>query len=277
MLRNSVLQSSRRRLVVQLASLVDLLFVILFLQYMQLRLLSHRQAVTEKELRTQAETAARDAETAARDAKGVTDQAVRNLDQLQNANRQLTEDLRNAEKQVQRLEGKNKEVIRLAEVELSFVAKSAQEMLGVDLGPALKYASQSDVEGIKKLLGKLRSADPSAIVQYLRTTREIQKLCSVWDVHVSEDGAVRVRCGDTARTFRPRDENDFAQQFVDTSKEAGEPKSLVVILQTFGDAQLAARECEEKGLERAKVLLKAEWPTKRFALATPHFSAAAPP
>jgi len=270
MIRNSVLQSSRRRLVVQLASLVDLLFVILFLQYMQLRLVSHRQAVTEKELRTQAETAAKDAQ-------GVTNQVVHNLEQLQNANRQLTEDLRNAEKQIKGLEGKSKEVARLAEEELLFVAKAAQDMLGVDIGPALKYASPSDVDGIKKLLGKLRTADPSAIVQHLRTTREIQKLCTIWDVHVNEDGTVRLRCGDVTRTFRPRDENDFAQQFVDVSKEAGEPKSLVVILRTFGDAQLAARECEEKGLERAKVLLRAEWPTKRFALATAHFSAAAPP
>ena len=88
MIRNSVLQSSRRRLVVQLAALVDLLFVILFLQYMQLRLISHRQAVSEKELRTQAEIAAKDAQ-------GVTNQVVRNLEQLQNANRQLAEDLKN--------------------------------------------------------------------------------------------------------------------------------------------------------------------------------------
>ncbi|MGA2257884.1 MAG: hypothetical protein ABSG53_24740 [Thermoguttaceae bacterium] len=270
MIRNSVVQSSRRRLVVQLASLVDLLFVILFLQYMQLRLISHRQAVTETELRTQAEIAAKDA-------RGVTNQVVRNMEQLQNANRQLTEDLRSAEKQLRGLEGKSKEVARLAEEELLFVAKAAQDMLGVDLGPALKNGTQTDIDTIKKLLGKLRTADPGAIVQHLRTTREIQKLCSIWDVHLSEDGAVRLRCGDSTRTFRPRDENDFAQQFVETSKEAGEPKSLVVILRTFGDAQLAARECEEKGLERAKVLLRAEWPSKRFVLATAHFSAAAPP
>ena len=142
MIRNSVLQSSRRRLVVQLASLVDLLFVILFLQYMQLRLVSHRQAVAEKELRTQAEAAAKDAQ-------GVTNQVVRNLDQLQNANRQLTEDLRNAEKQIKGLEGKSKEVARLAEEELLFVAKAAQDMLGVDIAPALKNASPGNVEAVK--------------------------------------------------------------------------------------------------------------------------------
>ncbi|MGO9114050.1 MAG: hypothetical protein ACLP9L_32950 [Thermoguttaceae bacterium] len=270
MIRNSVLQSSRRRLVVQLASLVDLLFVILFLQYMQLRLISHRQAVMEKGLRTHAEAAAKDAQ-------GVTDQVVHNLEQLQNANRQLTEDLKNAEKRIHGLEGKSKEVARQAEEELLFVAKAAQDMLGVDLGPALRNGTQTDVDAIKALLGKLRTADPGAIVQHLRTTREIQKLCSIWDVHLNADGIVRLRCGEATRTFRPRDENDFAQQFVETSKEAGEPKSLVVVLRTFGDAQLAARQCEEKGLERAKVLLRAEWPNKRFVLATAHFSAAAPP
>jgi hypothetical protein len=269
MLRNAVLQSSRRRLVVQLAALVDLLFVILFLQYMQLRLISHRQAVEQKQRRTEAEAAAKDAQ-------GVTDQVVHNLEQLQNANRQLTEDLKNAEKQIRGLEGKSKEVARLAQEELQFVARAAQDMLGVDLEPALKNGTQTDIESIKKLLGTLRTADPGAIVQHLRTTREIQKLCSIWDVHVSEDGTVRLRCGDSTRTFRPRDENDFAQQFVETSKEAGEPKSLVVILRTFGDAQLSVRECEDKGLERAKVLLRAEWPNKRFVLSTAHFSAAAP-
>ena len=196
---------------------------------------------------------------------------------MQNANRQLSEDLKNAEKQIRGLEGKSKEVARQAEEELLFVAKAAQDMLGVDLGPALKNGTPTDIDAIKGLLAKLRTADPGAIVQHLRTTREIQKLCSIWDVHLNEDGSVRLRCGDSVRAFRPRDENDFAQQFVETSKEAGEPKSLVVILRTFGDAQLVARECEEKGLERAKVLLRAEWPTKRFVLSTSHFSAAAPP
>jgi hypothetical protein len=270
MIRNAVLQSSRRRLVVQLASLVDLLFVILFLQYMQLRLVSHRQAMAETQRRSQAEVAAKDAQT-------VTDQVVRNLEQLQNTNRQLAEDLKNADKQIRKLEGKSQEVARRAEEELLFVAKAARDMLGVDLEPALKNGSPGDIEAIKRTLGSLRTADPGAIVQHLRTTREIQKLCSIWDVHLGEDGRVRIRCGEATRTFRPRDENDFAQQFADTCKEAGEPKSLVVVLRTFGDAQLAARECEEKGLERAKVLLRSEWPNKRFVLSTPHFSAAAPP
>jgi hypothetical protein len=270
MIRNSVVQSSRRRLVVQLAALVDLLFVILFLQYMQLRLISHRQSLTETEQRTQAEIAARNA-------RGITEQAVQNLKQLQIDNRQLTDDLRNAEKQIKVLEGKSKEVAQQAEEELLFLGKAAQSMLGVDIGPALKNASPDDVDAVKKLLTGLRTADPGAVVQHLRTARELQKLCSIWDEHLSADGTVRLRCGDVTRTFRPRDENDFAQRFVDVSKEAGEPKSLVVVLRTFGDAQFAARECEEKGLERAKVLLRAEWPTKRFAISTAHFSLAAPP
>jgi hypothetical protein len=270
MIRSTVSQSSRRRLVVQLASLVDLLFLILFLQYMQLKLVSHRRAVTEIELRTQAEASAHDA-------RGVANQVVKNLQQLQNDNRRLTEDLRNAEKQIKGLEGKSKELQQLSEKELLFVGKAAQDMLGVDIGPALKNASPSDVEDVKKVLAGLRGADPAAIVQHLRTTREIQKLCSIWDVHLDEDGAVRLRLGDVARTFRPRDENDFAQQFVDVSKEAGEPKSLVVILRTFGDAQKSALDLEDKGLERAVVLLRAEWPTKRFALSTAHFSVAPPP
>ena len=83
------------------------------------------------------------------------------------------------------------------------MAKAAQDMLGVDLGPALKNGTPTDVDAIKKLLGKLRTADPGAIVQHLRTTREIQKLCSIWDVHLSEDGAVRLRCGDCDPDFSP--------------------------------------------------------------------------
>jgi hypothetical protein len=270
MIRNTVLQLSRRRLVVQLAALVDLLFVILFLQYMQLRLISHRQSIAETQLRTQAEAAAKNA-------RGVTDMAVQNLKQLQNDNRRLAEDLQNAERQVAILEGKNKEVVRRAEEELSFVAKSAQAMLGVDIEPALKNASPADVDAVKKLLAGLKSADPAAIVQHLRTTRELQKLCSIWDEHLNEDGSVRLRMGDVTRTFRPRDENDFARQFVDATKEAGEPKSLVVIMRTYGETRYGARKCEETGLERAKVLLRAEWPTKRFTVSSAHPSASPPP
>jgi hypothetical protein len=131
-------------------------------------------------------------------------------------------------------------------------------MLGVDIGPALKNAPPRDIEAMTQQWMTLKKASPSAIVQHLRKTAEMQKLCSIWDVHVNEDGMVRLRFGDTTWRFRPKDEDDFARQFYDRSKEAGEPKSFVLVVETFGNAQLSTRDSVKKGSVSAGKLLSTD-------------------
>ncbi len=294
MIANTTLQLSRRRMVVQLASLVDLLFVILFLQYMQLRVASQRQAVAsqlqavgERELRTRAEQAAKSAEEKEKSALAVKETAMAQVDKLvrlRDNNQRLNDEIKALNKQLAELREKtqdaDKRIIeeeKRADAERQDLAKIVQGMLGVDIGPALKNAPQKDIGALKRQWEELEEASPGAIVQHLRKTAEMQKLCSIWEVHVNEDGTVRLRFGDAPWTFRPKNADDFAQQVYDKSKETGEPKSLVLVLETFGNAQLATRNNVKKGLKIAADLLKAQWPGKRFEIAIPRFSAAPPP
>ena len=277
---NTTLPVFRRRMVVQLASLVDLLFVILFLQYMQLRVASYRQAVAERELRTRAEEKEKSATAVKERAMARVDRQVL----LQDENRRLQDELVALKKKFAELREKNKDVdawlieeAKHADAERQDLAKAVQGMLGVDIGSALANASPRDVETLTRQFKELEKASPSAIVQHLRKTVEMQKLCSIWEVHVNEDGTVRLRFGDEPLTFRPKNADDCAQQIFDKSKEVGEPKSLVLVLETFGNAQLSVRKAVKEGLKIAANLLKAQWPGKRFEVAIPHFSAAPPP
>lgn len=284
---NSILQPSRRRMVVQLASLVDLLFVILFLQYMQLRVTAQRQEDAERERSTRAEQAAKNAEETAKSAKekeksakAVTEAAMAGLrkSELQQSEiRRLTEDLNAANNRIKELESKQGEDKRIADKERLDLAEAARKMLGVDIGPALKGNPQTDISALRKELDKLKTASPSQIVQHLRQTVEVQKHCSIWDVHVYADGNVRLRFGETTAKFRPQDENDFADRFCTTAREAGEPKSLVLVLWTFGNAQFSTRESVRKGLDKASLLLKSGWSGhKQIEVASGRFSAIEP-
>ena len=239
MTTNTTLQLSRRRMVVQLASLVDLLFVILFLQYMQLRAhvpspggrgasgRSHAGGARGQDARGKGE----------KSALAVKETAMAQVDklvQLRDNNQRLNDEIkalntassRNSGREAwMPTSGSSRRQNALPMRSGWGLAKVVQGMLGVDIGPVHKNASQRNIVVMKKQWDDLEKASPDAILQHLRKTAEMQKLCSIWEVHVNEDGTVRLRFGDAPWTFRPKNEDDFAQQIYDKSKEAGEPKN----------------------------------------------------
>src|SRR5947207_1108544 len=77
------------------------------------------------------------------------------------------------------------------------------------------------------------------VIQMLRKSSELKNWCDIWEVHLYDDGRARVRAPNVPdREILPNDENDFALQFMQIVKQAGDPKGLVIIMFTHGNAYL---------------------------------------
>jgi hypothetical protein len=130
-------------------------------------------------------------------------------------------------------------------------------------------------------LKKAGSGNPAHIVQTLRRSAELRKLCDVWEVHVYPDGTARVRAPDPPdlgeRKFLPKDANDFTTRFMQIVAKKSEPKSLVLILFTHGNAELQSIANVEKGLEQVRTVWRTRLSTqKSVQVSAPNYSDDAP-
>jgi|HubBroStandDraft_4_1064222.scaffolds.fasta_scaffold279964_2 hypothetical protein len=253
-------QRVRRRVIVQLAALVDLLFVVFFLQYTQIR----QSALHAIERGNNADKLK---------ATVLADQEKlrRERDELRAENDKLQHKLAESEE-------KSADAQKRARDQIVQIAQAAKEVFaGVDPKILAEQMQGASEEQRVKVLNELKQAQgktPAGLIQSFRKSAELQKRCDIWEVHLSADGRVRVRAPDLQdRTFVPGDENDFSNEFMQIVREAREPRSLVLILFTHGNAEARALRTVTKGLEQVRTIWGAQVRVpKSVQLAAPMYS-----
>ena len=253
----------RRRLIIQLAALVDLLFVVMFLQYTE-------QTRTAAEQSAKLHLVAAQADELKKVALGNQDDLRKNRDALQTE----VDDLR------KRLA---KETTKSADVEkqLRQIGEVATELIaGVDpkaLTASLRGAPAEDVATILASLQDAKGKNAAQVIQMLRKSSELKNWCDIWEVHLFDDGRVRVRAPNLRdKEFAPAGENDFSLQFMQIVKQAGEPKSLVIVMFTHGNAELRSLDMATKGLDQVRTVWSGQASGKKIQVTAPQYSAEAP-
>jgi hypothetical protein len=219
-----------RRLTFQLVSLFDLLIIIVFAQYFGLR---------EK---TQAEMAdiAREAEANA----GGT-QFRKELDQ------------RTLELEAVRAESARKELelsedLKRTRGDLTRLGTLVAEMFNLPseaLEQVLRAHSPAEAERIRKAVRDLSANRSSEAVRHILTLAELEKRCDLWQVHIRDDGGYVFTANDHTSRFRADSPERFASELFKQYKSLPQPKSLVLILLSWGDAALQSRTAAVDGLE----------------------------
>lgn len=247
--------NTRRRFTMQLTPLLDLLFIVLFAQYIDLQRLAEEEATRRVE-----------AEQAQVESSRLSDDA---LAQITNLRRELEA----ARAQSLDAEDIREAAARRAARELAALVEQLRGVLNIDrdfLDAALAAEDPADAQRIAEEFRAFRPDSAAGIVRHLRTTAELKKRVDVWEVHVADDNSVRViMAGEVAAEgefYRTPDQvtNAIARM----AREQGEPKSLVTILLSWGDADRRTRSTVRAGLDRLVTLLKAQWPDKRIEVAT---------
>lgn len=256
---------SRRRLTFQLTPLLDLLLIVIFAQFMDTQ-----ETTARIEQRTQQQVM--QAEQTAQAIQEKHAAAQKELAELNRSNRQLLLDAMQAEKtaiEIQKRARANAQLTEKQNRELSeqleqtreqrnLVGEMVQQLFQLPdslLDPLLNARAdpeseqtKKEIERIKKQLQELAGGKAIDVVKHFLTYDELTKRSDIWELYLTENGIFRLKIGDQSAEFRADSPQEFVDRFYAVYKTVPQPKSLVIILFSYGDARASVRFAATQGL-----------------------------
>jgi hypothetical protein len=308
----TALTRRRRQVVVSLTALVDLLFMIMFMQYLELRRSNEktaRERAEAVERQRQAEEGQQAAEQRKMDAIVVKEDVLEqnaflaiDRDRARNEANRLREEvgglkaqLAERGKELERLQGKIVEVAKKAERTREEAAE-AQRRIGSMLSGMFAAIDRDQIAAVleptatgkevEQMLTELQG-DPeqtaAEAVQVLRRAAEVQKRVDIWEVHLRADESVRVRPPDRGSEGEEwvlsfRNEDDLATQFIEHIKDYRTEKDLAIVLYTHEEVFGSAIRDVKKALDQVKTRWSSLRDVKqnRISISAPIFAPISP-
>jgi len=240
-----------RKLHFQLTPLLDLLLIVIFAQYLDVQESSARES---QELRAEYQQereellgdvrAAREEltvrERTALVMEGELDRRAAELDAQAERLAEFKEDLEEQQDTAGEI------LAKLFDVSEEVIAEVFQSRK-----PPRVPQTQAEVAELKEQLEEMASGRGREVLDFLLTYEELRKRADIWGVHVSENGEIRLQAGDWSNTIRATSADEFAEKFFTNYKTLPQPKNLVIILVSYGDARADVRSAVLNGLPTA--------------------------
>ena len=224
---------SMRRLTLQLTPLLDLLLIVIFAQYMEVRTVAKQE--TER-IETERQAAVANIELLQRQLSDL----QRNLDDWEEQSRAANRAEHQTKEQLGQLFG---ELFRIPEATIQRIAKRrSQDEAGL---------SPSEVASLRKEFQALATARGDQIVDHLLTFTEMKKRFDVWELYLEENGALIVTAGSSRQRLQTgiiETPEQFSDELFKLYKSFPQTKSVVLILMSYGDSRLQHRLAVIKGL-----------------------------
>jgi len=231
---------NRRKITLQLTPLLDLMLIVFFMQYLELR---------EREARTTASATVAESETAAMreeldasrrvavDSLRMAEELRARVSVLESSAAQLRDQSAAEQSRLSDVLQREKTLGSLV-VELFGVSRAdVDKILNENLGAA---RSPKEIDELKKRFQQMSEMESSRMIRHVLLYEEIRKRADVWELVVDPQHIVTVNTG--SRTARMRlhlnDQGDpdigrFEEEFFQLYKSLPEPKSLVILLLTY--------------------------------------------
>tara|TARA_R110002111_G_scaffold262860_1_gene341949 strand:- start:63600 stop:64475 length:876 start_codon:yes stop_codon:yes gene_type:complete len=256
---------SRRRLTFQLTPLLDLLLIVIFAQFMDTQ-------ETTARIEQRAEQQVQQADQKLEQLSAISESALQKIKDLSALNLQTRRDaLKAAETAIemeqrtralqQLSEKKNQELteqLKGAQAQRDLVAELVQQLFQLPdqiIDPLLKSKAEPDsektkaeIERIKQQLQELAGAKAEDVVKHFLTYDELTKRSDIWELYLTENGIFRLKIGKQTTDFRADSAAAFVDRFYAIYKTVPQPKSLVIILFSYGDAKASVRFAATQGL-----------------------------
>jgi len=224
---------SRRRLTLQLTPLLDLLLIIMFSQYME-----NKEKTLAVEEQLSAQQTAVESELARRKLA---------IEHQFAEDRKTLEELRQVyEERFRGLANQHTQIGALLADSLNLPEAALNEIL------RLRSAnSPGDAERLiaaTQSLQELMHARGDEVFRFLTQIDQMQKHVTIWEVHVQDNGQVLI--SDTEQSFTTdfSTEAEFSSRLFEASKSFAAPRTLVIILLSWGDAQGGSRQRATNGM-----------------------------
>lgn len=234
---------SHRRITVQLTALLDLMLILVFMQYLEIdehvadqqQRADQRIAVAEKEvgeLRTEQELLAANL-------------ATKSID-LDNARLAINEQEANFEK----LREQRDMLVGLLPDLFAQPEEKIKKLMQTTLPDGTRPTSQQ-IEQTRRDFQRLAQQQPDAAMRHLMTFNEMKKRCDLWHLHVLDSGVIALQTDRSVLKFRAQSINAFEEEFFQRYKSFADPKSLVIILFSYGDTDFTVYKAVKDGLPGA--------------------------
>lgn len=254
--------TARRKLSMQLTPLLDLLLIVIFAQYMEVR-------ESAGEVEAGAASVQRSLEAAQTESANVRRELAETLTALQAAlAREQTDRTlydRNLTAAVER-----QQLLGRLMVELFSIPPEVVESLLRPDRPLSEVESSADYQRLREQFRELAAATPGEMVRHLLTFSEVRKQCDIWELHIfNTDNSLRLKVNGEVRAvplplsgasdFAALDQAGFEQSLYTLLKSLPQPKGLVFITLTY-DFSLRQNVLEPAllGLDRVIDRLRAE-------------------
>lgn len=222
-----------RKLTFQLASLLDLLLIVMFAQYLEVQTLAQKQT---EQVESERQSAATNLEALQRQLADV----QRQLSQFEEQQRSADKAEHSDREQLGRLFG---ELFRIPESTIQKIAqRRGQDEAGLSL---------AEIAALRKEFQTLATARGEQVVDHLLTFAEMKKRFDVWEVYLQENGALVVTAGSHQKRLQTgivETPEQFSDELFKLYKSFPQTKSVVLILVSYGDSRFAERLAVVKGL-----------------------------
>ncbi len=231
----------------QLTPLLDLLLIVIFAQFMELRESNAREQADSQQSVTEAE---RQLDALKHDREEITKQYQDLQKRLANVTAQqvdLKDELKLTKQQRDLVGDLVVALFELPEDTIQKIVQSAESTR--DLSP-------KELERIRAEFRELAKSNRSAAIKHILTFQEIRKRCDVWEVHIAKNGKVSFITDDGTFDFRADGPDEFEMHIFNRYKSLPQPKSLVIVLLTYEDVAFGHRQAALRGLPRATARMR---------------------
>lgn len=235
-----------RKLNFQLMPLLDLLLIVFFAQYLEVSLVVREQAdrteTTQRILTDELEEALQQLISV--------QQKLSSLEDLKLERRSLSQEVERMQAQRDLIGELVVELFRLPESAVNAVVREK-----TSLGPG---PSAAEIRQLKQSVRNLSQDRGAEVVEHLLTFQELRKRCDIWELYVQEDGRIVFTTGSQRQLLRAEQPTAFSSRLFDAYKALPQPKSLVLVLVSYGDARLGVRQAVLDGLPAALERIRAD-------------------
>jgi myosin heavy subunit len=243
-----------RRLTFQLTPLLDLLLIVIFAQFMDVR-----DTTTEREQSTTTQMSAAQDELA-----GTQDQLAKILAEKNEAEddreflRKSLQELKDSTSGIERERKSLEESLKRAHKQRDTIANLVADLFDLPdetINELIRTRTPENVRLTPEQVTRLREEfksfakqNPGESVRHLLTFEEMRKRCDIWEIYINDTGKTVFSGSGQSHTFRAETADEFATELYERYKTLPQPKSLVIILLSYGDVKASVYESAVDGL-----------------------------
>jgi hypothetical protein len=229
----------RRKITLQLIPLLDLLLIVIFAQFMEIRQTAERLA-QRTEAAEKASAEAKD-QVATSIAAGQAELALQK-EEFRQQKQQSDAQYQASLSELERIGNLAAEIFRLPE---TFVKK------------ALDAKTAEERAKLRKLLDNLPKGETADVVHQMATLSELRRLTDVWEIYLDDHDVANIKIPASATRIEFENQAEFERKFLDWYKMLPPTKNLVVIQFAYGDASAGPIYWIREGLTRSLERMRA--------------------